>query len=800
VKVLYVEHTSLISGAEGALLDLLEALPSTVQPIVMCPPGPLSDALRAIGVEVVEFAGVAGSLRLHPIHTLRTAAQILHAARVLRRTVAVTGADLVHANSLRAGLIAGCAWSSRRVPTVLHVHDALPPTRSAALVRLALRSTADAVITISEYTAENFAGGDSRPGIRVFHNPLNIERFDPEAQTRRQARATLGLGADDKLIGLVAQITPWKGQEVAIRALGLLHQRQPDARLLVVGETKFTDPATRYNNVAYLGSLHRMVAELGLEQHVSFWGERTDVPAIMRALDVLVAPSWEEPFGRSVIEAMALETPVVATNVGGPAEYIEDGVDGVLLAPKDIRAWASAVADLLDDPGRRHEIGERASRKVRSLFDRRDYVAKVVRVYEDVVRDAASTPDSTLWRWSAARRVQRPPTEAVVADGRRRTRLRILFVEHSSIIGGGQRSLLELMRVLSQEHDVMLACPAGALARTVASWGLQVELIPESQLTFKFDLRGTSRELARAQLARRALRACIGRLRPDVVHANSLRAGLLAGSFRQGPAVVVHCRDLLPSNPAAALVQGFVLHGSSAVAAVSRAAALRLAGPQWARRGVVVVDNPVDPDRFDPDRFERGEVRRLLSVDGTPVLGVVAQITPWKGQTRAVRILARVRQTYPEAQLLIVGETKFVTPATRFDNQGYERELRKLVNRLGLSRAVRFLGERDDVERVMAALDVLLVPSSEEPFGRSVIEALAMASPWSRRTPVDRPRSSDPISMGSRFPPTTSTPGRMRSVQWLVVAGVTNPGRTPSSVLAPRGMLPKSCRSTSEPR
>jgi glycosyltransferase involved in cell wall biosynthesis len=273
---------------------------------------------------------------------------------------------------------------------VLHVHDALPPTRSAALVRAALRSAADAVITISEYTAENFAGGASRLGIHVLHNPLNVERFDPQAQTRRQARAKLGLGADEKLIGLVAQITPWKGQEVAIRAVGLLHQRHPEARLLVVGETKFTDRATRYDNVAYLRSLHRSVAELGLEQHVAFWGERSDVATIMRALDVLVGPSWEEPFGRSVIEAMALETPVVATNVGGPAEYIEDGVDGVLLEPEDIPAWASAVADLLDDPGHRHEIGQRASRKVRKLFDRRDYAANVVEVYEGVARDAAA--------------------------------------------------------------------------------------------------------------------------------------------------------------------------------------------------------------------------------------------------------------------------------------------------------------------------------------------------------------------------------------------------------------------------
>jgi glycosyltransferase involved in cell wall biosynthesis len=729
VKVLYVEHTSLISGAEAALLDLLEALPSTVVPTVICPPGPLSDTLRAMGIDVVEFAGASGGLRLHPRHTLRTVRQILSSAGALRRTVAATGADVVHANSLRAGLIAGCGLTFRATPTVVHIHDALPPTRAAGFVRSALRLTADAVITISEYTTENFAGGGSRRGIHMLHNPLDTERFDPEARTRRDARAQLGLEAHDKLIGLVAQITPWKGQEVAIRALSLLHRRHPDARLLVVGEVKFADRATRYDNVAYLKLLHRLVAELGLEQHVEFWGERSDVATITRALDVLVGPSWEEPFGRSVIEAMAMETAVVATNVGGPAEYIEDGVDGVLLSPKDIPAWAAAVAGLFDDPDQRLEMGRRGSRKVRKLFERRDYAAKVVHVYEEVVRDAAAAPAPPLGRLSTARRARRSQTGTAVEHGRRRTRLRILFVEHSSVIGGGQHSLLELMRVLRPEYDVILACPAGSLARTAALWDIPIEWIPDSQLTFKLEVRGISRELVRALQARRALRAHIGRLRPDVVHANSLRAGLLVGNSRDETAVVAHCRDLLPPSRAAAVISSVILRRSSAVVAVSKAAAVRLAGPQWAKRGVVVIDNPVDPERFDPERFESGEVRRLLSVDGAPVLGVIAQITPWKGQTRAVRVLARVRRTHPDAQLLIVGETKFVTPATRFDNRAYERELRELVRQLGLSDAVRFLGERDDVERVIAALDVVLVPSREEPFGRSVIEALAMGVP-----------------------------------------------------------------------
>jgi glycosyltransferase involved in cell wall biosynthesis len=193
--------------------------------------------------------------------------------------------------------------------------------------------------------------------------------------------------------------------------------------------------------------------------------------------------------------------------------------------------------------------------------------------------------------------------------------------------------------------------------------------------------------------------------------------------------MVVHCRDLLPPGLAAEAVRRLVLASSEEVVAVSRTAAARLAGPRWAQRHVTVIDNPVDTERFDPERLPIEAARRALELTGTPVLGLVAQITPWKGHTRAVRILAGLREEHPGAELVIAGEAKFVTPSTRFDNQAYERELRDLVGELRLTDAVRFLGERQDAEQVMASLDVLLVPSTEEPFGRTVIEAMAMGVP-----------------------------------------------------------------------
>lgn len=384
MRVLYLDHTSLVSGAQRALLDLLSALPPSIEPMVMCPEGRLAEMTRELGVEVVEVPGTAGSLRLHPLHTPRAAVDILQSAARLRDVARATGAQVIHANSIRAGLIAGAARLAGAPPTVVHIHDALPPGRSSDAVRTAILSTADAVITISEYTTRNFAGGGSTDGFHMLFNPLDTERFDASMMSREAARECLDIAPDAEVIGLAAQITPWKGQDTAIRALGHLCEGHPRARMLLIGETKFVDRATRFDNRGYERWLRRLVHALGLEDRVEFWGEREDVQTVMRALDVLVAPSWEEPFGRSVIEAMALETAVVATNIGGPAEVIEDGVDGFVVSPHDPAAWANRLHRLLADPAHRAAMAVRGRRKVVALFDRRRYASRVVDVYDDV--------------------------------------------------------------------------------------------------------------------------------------------------------------------------------------------------------------------------------------------------------------------------------------------------------------------------------------------------------------------------------------------------------------------------------
>jgi glycosyltransferase involved in cell wall biosynthesis len=148
---------------------------------------------------------------------------------------------------------------------------------------------------------------------------------------------------------------------------------------LVAGAVKFD--SARFENAGYEDTLRREAVRLGVQDDVWFLGERDDVPLVLRALDVLVVPSWEEPLGRLVLEGMASGLPVLATAVGGPAEIVEPGIDGLLLPPHEPKRWARAVTELLADPTRRKSMGEAARRKAEAGFGVRSPVDAAVDAY-----------------------------------------------------------------------------------------------------------------------------------------------------------------------------------------------------------------------------------------------------------------------------------------------------------------------------------------------------------------------------------------------------------------------------------
>jgi L-malate glycosyltransferase len=380
VRVLFVNHTSHVSGGERSLLDLVESLPPSVEPVAACPPGPLADRLKAADVDVAAIPGTDGSLKLHAWHTARGATRVGTAARRLRRIVRAVDPDVVHANTIRSGLICAPVALLGGPPLVTYVRDCLPPGRFAALALRAVDRASTTVVSNSAHTRASLGVESARSRRMVVHSPVDLRRFDPAQAGRQSARMSLGLEPGAVALGVVAQLTPWKGQDDAIRIVAGLRELGIDARLLLAGSAKFVSGATRHDNLAYVRRLEALAAEKGLGGAVRFLGEQEDVPALLSALDLLLVPSWEEPFGRVVVEAMAMGIPVAATSVGGPAETITPGLDGVLLPPRRPSAWTERLAELIRDRTELARLGSRGRRRAAD-FSTDAHVEAMLRVY-----------------------------------------------------------------------------------------------------------------------------------------------------------------------------------------------------------------------------------------------------------------------------------------------------------------------------------------------------------------------------------------------------------------------------------
>jgi glycosyltransferase involved in cell wall biosynthesis len=208
--------------------------------------------------------------------------------------------------------------------------------------------------------------------VRLVYNGVDLHRYDHQ-EPCCTLREEYGIEAGAPIIGVIARLEPEKGHRTLLDAWPLVLRRVPGARLLVVGEGSL------------LTELAWQARELGIERRVVFTGRRDDIPAVTAALDVAVLPSYREAQGMVILEAMALSRPVVATNVGGIPEMIEDGVSGLLVPPHDPDALAAAIVQLLVD----HPYADTIGRKGHDVAHERFSIEFMVRAIEDIYDEGA---------------------------------------------------------------------------------------------------------------------------------------------------------------------------------------------------------------------------------------------------------------------------------------------------------------------------------------------------------------------------------------------------------------------------
>ncbi|MDQ3815330.1 MAG: glycosyltransferase family 4 protein [Armatimonadota bacterium] len=380
MNVLYLNQAAQISGAEQSLRALLWQFRRArvdIDPIITLPgTGPFADLLRDEEWNVT-FAPLRRIQRpQNIINKMSVLVHILRTAPFIARLVQQTQSHLIHSNSTTAHLVGGLAAGRTGKPAIWHARDLV----SLAGIAGALAQRATWVIAISNCVAERLQKDGVPPEkVRVIYNGLDPDEWRPHGNS--QLRETLGLPDDALVFGCVSQLVPWKNQKAFIEAAAQLCQDEncSKARFVIIGGDLWAE------HQSYVSELRALVKQRNMQERFNFIPHQSKNTDALSALDALVLASHTEPFGRVLIEAMALEKVVIAYAESGPLEIVTHLQDGILVQPTEENGLANAMRRVLHEPQLREEIRRQARTTVLQKFHIADSAQRVLELYREVL-------------------------------------------------------------------------------------------------------------------------------------------------------------------------------------------------------------------------------------------------------------------------------------------------------------------------------------------------------------------------------------------------------------------------------
>ena len=674
---MYVVPTMGVGGYGGAERHVMTLMPNLDR-------SRFDTAVVCIGDPGKLFGDLASSVtRAVALH--RSKRHMVGALRDLTREMRNFTPDVVITRGYNAetlGRIA--AWLTRVPHNVVWVHN-----DGATEPRGAVRRIADRVLdrVTSAYFGVAKAQIDylvndlkySPDKIRIIYNGVDPDAF--EWTDDRSAVSDLGIGESDKIVGILAWLRPEKDHENFLRAARLVVDRVPTAKFLVVGDGPMRP------------KIERLIRELNLADCVMLTGPRSDVPDLLRALDVFVlSSSTVECFPMSLLEAMSAGRPAVCTAIGGVPEMIEEAETGYLVPPHDPEALADRLVHILSDSELAHRMGRAARARVEALFSLRACVAATEHALEELVR--------------TRQRPDRPVRLTVVLD--------------LTFVGGVELLLLNLVK----HFDPRVVAPrlvclreAGPLADDFRAAGFDVEVLDR---TGRFDMRTLPRLI-------RSFRAA----RTDAVlvthhQSASLALGRIAARVARVPVNIVAVHSTAVTSVGRRALPRWAVNTlafSDALVLLSPGQGEYLrreegVGQRWsATTREVVIPNGIQLPNF-PTAADRSCARTILRVADTDfVVGIVARLSAEKAHEVLFRAVAACVPSVPQIRLVVIGGGQ------------RESELRNLARKLGIDSRTTFMGSRRDVPDLLPGLDVGCLSSVYEGVPITLVEAMAAGVP-----------------------------------------------------------------------
>lgn len=369
VRLMKVVPTLLCGGTENHFMTLSRALDAGRFALHFA-------CLRRWGPFVTELCERRIPLTEYRVDTFRSMNAFVQQAR-LARDVRRHAIDIVHTYSFYGNVFAVPPGRLAAPVVIASIRDRGPYlTAMQRRVQRHVCRLADCVLVNAEAVKSWLVGdGYDASKIVVIPNGVDLTRFSTPGN-RAALRVACGVAAGTSLVAVVSRLTALKGIEDFIDAAALVAAQRDTVRFLIVGGP------SPINNRAYVDELKDRTVRRGIADRVIFTGLRSDVPALLSAVDVSVMPSLNEALSNVLLESMAAGTAVVATDVGGTAEALVDGRNGLLIPPGNPAAMAEAIVHLVDNPARARALGAEAHRTIRDRYSVDRMVASTEALYD----------------------------------------------------------------------------------------------------------------------------------------------------------------------------------------------------------------------------------------------------------------------------------------------------------------------------------------------------------------------------------------------------------------------------------
>lgn len=388
-NILYYEPSTGYGGSSKCLLGWMKHLDrNKFLPLVVTHfNGPTFIKLKSEGIKIVQIPYISIFKKLllsfqqnkiicYPVFSMETIINIIPISLLLAILIKIKNIKLVDINSsIVTGIPAIIASKLTNTPCICHIHDTRKLTRKEKFFAKWISK-----IIVLTQKAQSLCNSELKnANIAVVYNGLNPTEWKITANLN-EIKEEFNFNETNSIIGMVGRITKGKGHDDFIEAAKIISKTNSNVKFLIVGDAILIDEHWKQE-------LKDRVAKSDLSASVVFVGWRNDVREIMSTFDILIFPtsSFPEGFGLSCIEAMALEKPVIATNIPGPSEIVLDGVTGFLVPPAKPDILAEKIIFLINNPQIAKNFGYSGRQRVEKLFNIEKCTEEIENIYFEIL-------------------------------------------------------------------------------------------------------------------------------------------------------------------------------------------------------------------------------------------------------------------------------------------------------------------------------------------------------------------------------------------------------------------------------